>query len=276
MDLPDANFSRPPPTSAPPPCWGAARDSSRRPGARRDLFPEGVASGDPDPNSVLLWTRRPWSDGRASGRLIVEVAEDERFQRIVASAPVTVAAGSDWTCRALVGGLKSAHEYWYRFAGEDGSGSRARRPITAPADDDGRAVKFAFVSCQNVNQGGLQAYRRMIFEDQRASPSERLDVVLHLGDFIYEIVWYPRRATEGCTIAAFATSSAMRAAKRSATFTCRRPSTTIVQSIARISKPDRFPRWDSWKRSSIASGRTIRCGRCFSSTGRARRNLTRR
>ena len=46
---------------------------------RRDLYPEGVASGDPAAESVLLWTRRPFEDGRASGKLTVEVAEDEQF-----------------------------------------------------------------------------------------------------------------------------------------------------------------------------------------------------
>jgi alkaline phosphatase D len=58
-------------------------------------------------------------------------------------------------------------------------------------------VKFAFVSCQNVNQGAQHAYRRMIFEDERAAPDDRLGFVLHLGDFIYEIVWYPEDRPQG-------------------------------------------------------------------------------
>jgi alkaline phosphatase D len=52
-------------------------------------------------------------------------------------------------------------------------------------------VKFAFVSCQDVNESKLNAYRRMIFEDERAQPEDQLDFVLHLGDFIYEVVQYP-------------------------------------------------------------------------------------
>lgn len=52
---------------------------------RRDLFPEGVASGDPEPDSVLLWTRRPFSKGKRQ-ILTVEVAEDEGFRRVVAQA----------------------------------------------------------------------------------------------------------------------------------------------------------------------------------------------
>ena len=73
----------------------------------------------------------------------------------------------------------------------------ARRTITAPAESDPRPVKFAFMSCQNANDGSQHAYRRMIFEDERAPESERLGFVLHLGDFIYEIVWYPEDRPEG-------------------------------------------------------------------------------
>ena len=63
--------------------------------------------------------------------------------------------------------------------------------MTAPARDDPRPVRFAFVSCQNVTQGAQTAFRRMIFEDEHALPEERLGFVLHLGDFIYEVVQYP-------------------------------------------------------------------------------------
>ena len=52
-------------------------------------------------------------------------------------------------------------------------------------------------SCQNANQGAQNAYRRMIFEDERAPRQEQLDFVLHLGDFIYEIVWYPEDRPQG-------------------------------------------------------------------------------
>jgi alkaline phosphatase D len=158
---------------------------------RRDLYPEGVASGDPTFDSVLLWTRRPFDDGRKQAQLAVEVALDEQFHRVIATARTTVSTDADWTCRVLVGGLDAAREYWYRFTDADGNGSRIGRTITAPTSDDPRAVKFAFVSCQNANQGAQNAYRRMIYEDLRAAPADRLGFVLHLGDFIYEIVWYP-------------------------------------------------------------------------------------
>jgi len=163
---------------------------------RRALYPEGVASADPDSNSVLLWTRRPYSTDRDE-TLTVEVAEDETFLKVVVTARAIVSKESDWTCRVLAGGLKPAHVYWYRFTDREGVGSRIGRTITAPSPSDTRPVRFAFVSCQNTNHGAQSAYRRMIFEDQRASEQDRLGFVLHLGDFIYEIVWYPEDRPQG-------------------------------------------------------------------------------
>jgi alkaline phosphatase D len=163
---------------------------------RREFFPEGVASGDPDSTSVILWTRSPQSNGSKS-ELTVEVAEDQAFQRVVTTTNAPVSAASDWTCRVLVGGLKPATVYWYRFSDKTGNGSRIGRTITAPNTSDPRPVAFVFVSCQNVNQGAQNAYRRMIFEDERAPESEKIGFVLHLGDFIYELVWYPEDRPQG-------------------------------------------------------------------------------
>jgi alkaline phosphatase D len=157
---------------------------------RRDLYPQGVASGDPDPHSVILWTRRPFAEGTRQF-LTVEVAEDKAFGRVIAHAKAPVSSAADWTTRVLIGGLKPAHTYWYRFTDTDGNGSRVGRTITAPAPDDPRPVNFTFVSCQDVNEGSLNAYRRMIYEDERAPAAEQLGFVLHLGDFIYEVVEYP-------------------------------------------------------------------------------------
>ena len=171
--------------------WGGRAHASRiKWTERRDLYPEGVASGDPDPNSVILWTRRPFAEGMRQV-LTVEVAEDAAFKKVVAHAPAPVSAASDWTTRVLVGGLKPAHVYWYRFTDADGNGSRIGRTITAPSANDPRAVNFAFVSCQDINEGKLNGYRRMIFEDERKPAAEQLGFVLHLGDFIYEVVQYP-------------------------------------------------------------------------------------
>ena len=169
---------------------GPARASRTNWREARELYPHGVASGDPDPSSVILWTRRPFEAGDRE-KLTVEVAEDANFRRVVATAPAPVSAASDWTSRVLVGGLKPARTYWYRFTDAHGNGSRVGRTITAPLPDDPRPVTFAFVSCQDVNESKLNGYRRMIFEDERARPEDQLDFVLHLGDFIYEVVQYP-------------------------------------------------------------------------------------
>ncbi|HJQ40770.1 MAG TPA: alkaline phosphatase D family protein [Thermoanaerobaculia bacterium] len=157
---------------------------------RRDLYPHGVASGDPDAHSVILWTRRPFAEGTRQ-LLTVEVAEDDAFRRVIARAQTPVSSVSDWTARVLIGGLKPARTYWYRFTDADGNGSRVGRTITAPLPSDSRPVNFAFVSCQDINEGKLNAYRRMIYEDERAPAAEQLGFVLHLGDFIYEVVQYP-------------------------------------------------------------------------------------
>src|ERR1700677_157393 len=163
----------------------------------RQLFPEGVASGDPDSTSVILWTRRPFPAGHETPRLIVEGAEDRAFERVVATTKANAPEESDWTARVLVGGLKPATEYWYRFTDSEGNGSRIGRTITAPATDAARGVKLAFVSCQNTNYGAQNAYRRMIYEDQRSAAEDKLAFVLHLGDFIYELVWYPEDRPKG-------------------------------------------------------------------------------
>src|SRR4029453_689027 len=167
--------------------WGgSARASTTGWRERRDLYPEGVASGDPDPSSVILWTRRPLESG---GRrvLTVEVAEDNAFRRVVAKASAPVSAESDWTTRVLVGHLQPPRLYRYRFPHGGGSGSRVGRTITAPLANDPRQVNFAFVSCQSVNEGKLNGYRRMIFEDERAAPEDQLDFLLHLGAFLFEV-----------------------------------------------------------------------------------------
>ncbi|MBV9888554.1 MAG: alkaline phosphatase D family protein [Acidobacteria bacterium] len=164
---------------------------------RRDLYPEGVASGDPDSHSVLLWTRRATIDEAFIDKLHVEVAEDEKFERVVASTDAPISRDADWTCRVLVGGLKPRHVYWYRFTDKLGEGSRVGRTITAPDESDTRPVKFVFVSCQNATQGAQNAYRRMIFEDKQALEDDQIGFILHLGDFIYEIVWYPEDRPQG-------------------------------------------------------------------------------
>ena len=177
--------------------YGCARPRLQPWREQRNHFPQGVASGDPDAESVILWTRRPPVAGSTAHRLAVEVARDRDFTDVVATAEAAIAAESDWTCRILAAGLEPAREYWYRFTDEHGSGSRVGRTVTAPADSDDRPVRFAFVSCQSVTEGAFNAYRRMIHEDERRPRAEQLSFVLHLGDYIYEVIWYPEDKPEG-------------------------------------------------------------------------------
>ena len=175
------------------PIWAEAdaRPSRRKWQERRDLYPQGVASGDPQPDSVILWTRRPFEKGAGPAPLTVEVALDPDFRKVIAAADAPVHEDSDWTCRVLVGNLDARTVYWYRFTDAQGNGSRVGRTITAPRERDTAPVKFAFVSCQTINEGAQNAYRRMLYEDRRAPAAEQLGFVLHLGDFIYEVVMYP-------------------------------------------------------------------------------------
>ena len=108
---------------------------------RRDLFPEGVASGDPDSTSVLLWTRRPYAAQTGEKTLHAEIAEDSAFTRIVATSKAPVSAESDWTCRILArrpetlhGLLVSLHRSrrkWQQNRPDDYGSQRARRPPRA-------------------------------------------------------------------------------------------------------------------------------------------------
>jgi alkaline phosphatase D len=157
---------------------------------RRDLFPQGVASGDPTSDSVILWTRRPPVGESVANKLIVEISTSPEFKKILAGGTADVSADADWTCRFLVKDLEPNHEYWYRFIDEHGFASRIGRTITAPREDSDEPVRFTFVSCQCPNEGSLHAYRKMIYEDEKRSKDNRLNFVLHLGDFIYEVTWY--------------------------------------------------------------------------------------
>ncbi|WP_058044841.1 alkaline phosphatase D family protein [Streptomyces roseifaciens] len=150
------------------------------------LFLHGVASGDPLPDGVLLWTRVtpspdavPGSGRGADVEVAWEVAEDEAFGRVVARGTVTATAASDHTVKADVRGLRPATGYWYRFAA-GGAHSPAARTRTAPAAGAAVAgVRFGVVSCANWESGHFAAYRHLA--DRRD-----LDAVLHLGDYIYE------------------------------------------------------------------------------------------
>ncbi|ACQ82227.1 Alkaline phosphatase [Beutenbergia cavernae DSM 12333] len=154
---------------------------------RDPLFTLGVASGDPHPDGVVLWTRLApdplATDGRGGmpDRVVPvtwEVAEDERFRRIVRRGVEHASAAWAHSVHAEVHGLRPDHTYWYRFRA-NGQASPAGRTRTAPAPGARlRELRFAFASCQNYSVGFFTALRHLAHED--------VDFLVHLGDYIYE------------------------------------------------------------------------------------------
>src|SRR5687767_6799300 len=102
---------------------GASKLKARSWTPAPERFAEGVASGDPDAHSVLLWTRVSNATD-ATVPLIVEVAQDSAFEHLVAGADTKALATADHTVRVLVAGLEPNRIYWYRFIDTEGRGSR--------------------------------------------------------------------------------------------------------------------------------------------------------
>ncbi len=153
------------------------------------LFPHGVASGDPTPDSVVLWTRAVPRKGASGIDLILEVAETDDFTRVLVSRTVRAGADSDRTVRVLVEGLQPDRAYVYRFR-VGGDVSITGHTRTAPTADATRSVRLALGSCQNREQGYYGAWRRMILDDEAAPADRKIDFVLFVGDFIYEVTGY--------------------------------------------------------------------------------------
>jgi alkaline phosphatase D len=150
-------------------------------------FPQGIASGDPEPDAVILWTRAQSADGGAVS-LVAQMSRDPKFSQVIVERPVVANAASDHTIRLIVHELDPNAVYYYRFLTHDGASvSPTGRTRTAPARNDPRAVNFAFLCCQSYEQGFYGAYRRLVRDDEAAAPGRQLDFVLHLGDFIYEV-----------------------------------------------------------------------------------------
>ncbi|MFI1370677.1 alkaline phosphatase D family protein [Streptomyces longwoodensis] len=149
-------------------------------------FLHGVASGDPLPDGILLWTRVTPTAAATPGSGIgpdVEVewvmAHDKALTTVVAKGSVTATAASDHTVKADVRGLQPATDYWFRFSA-GGTDSPVARTRTAPAVDAAvPGLRFGVVSCANWEAGWFSAYRHL------AARSD-LDAWLHLGDYIYE------------------------------------------------------------------------------------------
>ena len=92
---------------------------------------------------MILWTRRPFGEGRKRETLHVEVAEDDAFKRVIASAEAGISGESDWTCRVLVGGLKPDDAQTVPLHEEDHESSAAAATAIQPNVSNGQKVLVA-------------------------------------------------------------------------------------------------------------------------------------
>lgn len=146
-------------------------------GAPRSGFTHSVASGDPRQRSVVLWTRyAPLSGGDA--KLQVEVAEDERFNRVVSRGSAVASPASDYCVQVEPGDLHPGRWYHYRFTAPDGSRSPVGRTRTLP-DGSPERFRIGVFSCANATSGWFTAYAH-------AAARDDLDLLVHTGDYIYE------------------------------------------------------------------------------------------
>lgn len=151
------------------------------------LFALGVASGEPTSDGMVLWTRLAPAPliGGGMPRVPIDVAwivaEDEKFVRIARRGTAIATPEDAHSVHADVTGLRPGRHYWYRFIA-GGEVSPTGRTKTAPAPGaEPQEVSFAFASCQQYEQGHYAAHRHLAAED--------LDLVLFLGDYIYERSW---------------------------------------------------------------------------------------
>ncbi|MEV2226640.1 alkaline phosphatase D family protein [Nocardia vinacea] len=154
--------------------------------AEGPIFRHGVASGDPLPNGLIIWTRITVSDDATPGSGVGEsaavrweVAVDERFASVTAAGIATATADSDHTVKIDVTDLQPGSAYFYRFTAF-GVHSPIGRTRTAPATTAAvDHLRFGVVSCSNWEAGYFSAYRHL-------ADRTDLDAIVHLGDYIYE------------------------------------------------------------------------------------------
>jgi alkaline phosphatase D len=153
-------------------------------------FKLGVNSGDPAPDGFVLWTRlapEPLAGGGMPAENIelgFQVARDEKMSQVVAGGRAVTGPALAHTVHVEVQGLEPDRWYFYQFsaAGEVSPIGRAR--TAPPADSLPKRLRLAFASCQHYEQGFFTAYEHMARED--------LDLIVHLGDYIYEYESRPK------------------------------------------------------------------------------------
>ena len=156
--------------------------------ARGGSFPQGVAAGEPSDRAMTLWTRLDGIPG--DRRLFLEVSRDRDFRRVVARREVRARGRRDFTVERRVRGLRPGREYFYRFETRDGSSPVGRFRTLRPQDSR-EPLRIALLSCQAYTAGYYNAHRVVAGRD--------VDLVLFLGDYIYEHSTYqgPREDRTG-------------------------------------------------------------------------------
>ncbi|MBO3751394.1 alkaline phosphatase D family protein [Streptosporangiaceae bacterium NEAU-GS5] len=150
----------------------------------RDPFAVGIASGDPLPGGIVLWTRLVTDPLVPDGRggmpsraydVDWQLAADEAFKTVVRSGTATARPEQAHSVHVEVDGLQPGREYFYRFRVE-GQVSPTARTRTAPAGLS--PLSFAVAACANYEHGYFTAYQRLAEQEP--------DLVVHLGDYMYE------------------------------------------------------------------------------------------
>lgn len=157
----------------------------RRVNFAADPFSVGVASGDPKSDGAVLWTRlapRPLEPAGGMPQELVEVAwevaSDEAMKDVVQRGTTTATPQLGHSVHVEVEGLQPERWYWYRFRAGDALSPVGRVRTVPKASSTPEQLRFAFASCQHYEQGLFTAYEHMAGDD--------LDLVIHLGDYIYE------------------------------------------------------------------------------------------
>ncbi|HLP27912.1 MAG TPA: alkaline phosphatase D family protein [Candidatus Didemnitutus sp.] len=140
-------------------------------------FYHGVASGDPLPDRVIIWTRVTPENGDTTVNVRFRVATDTAMQNIVRSGEFTTSSERDFTIKIDVDGLQAGTVYYYNFSAYNRYSIIGRMRTTRPSNVD--HTRLAVVSCSNYPAGYFTAYRKIADRND-------LDGVLHLGDYIYE------------------------------------------------------------------------------------------
>ena len=151
----------------------------------RTPFTLGIASGQPEPDGFVIWTRlapEPYAPGGGlsapSIAVAWEVAADAAFTRVLQRGVESAEPAWGYSLHVEVVGLSPGRPYWYRFRAGDFR-SAVGRALTAPVIGAPLAsLRVATVSCQHYEQGYFSAYRHLVADDP--------ELVLHLGDYIYE------------------------------------------------------------------------------------------